>query len=267
VTSGAYWNSVAEGWVAGRDRLWRAHSDAVNVALCRRWLPVGRSRRLLKTDLFDEAAGDGLWPALVTLARHVDAVDVSLAVARRARTQHPIAGAAADVRHLPFPDASFDTVVSNSTLDHFDSREAIAESLAELRRVLAPGGHLLLTLDNGANPIVALRNALPERWLSSIGLVSYRVGRTLGPRGARRLLADVGFHVVRQTAIMHAPRVAAIPLLRFVDRMSGGRAAVRCLRALGSFEIAERWPTRDVTGHFVALLATTPASTSPPRTG
>ncbi len=62
---------------------------------------------------------------------------------------------------LPFPDGAFDRVFSNSTLDHFDSRDDIREALRELARVLHPEGELLLTLDNLANPVVRLRNALP----------------------------------------------------------------------------------------------------------
>jgi hypothetical protein len=44
----------------GLQRLWRAHSDAVNKALVARWRPVGQMDTLLKTDLFDEAVSDGL---------------------------------------------------------------------------------------------------------------------------------------------------------------------------------------------------------------
>ena len=75
-----YWTQIANEWPDGRDRLWRTYSDTLNIALCRRWLPDGGTRRLLKTDLFDEAAAEGLWPALVGLAHHVDAMDLSPAV-------------------------------------------------------------------------------------------------------------------------------------------------------------------------------------------
>lgn len=43
---------------------------------------------------------------------------------------------------LPFPDASFDVVVSTEMLEHDPSPW---RSLAEMGRVLRPGGHLLLT--------------------------------------------------------------------------------------------------------------------------
>jgi ubiquinone/menaquinone biosynthesis C-methylase UbiE len=80
------------------------------------------------------------------------------------RARHPLLDVhAADVRHLPFPDGTFDAVCSDSTLDHFDSAADIADALAEIRRALRRGGALLVTLDNGMNPLVAVRNAMPER--------------------------------------------------------------------------------------------------------
>ena len=256
MTNGDYWDGVADAWGQGRDRLWRAHSDALNVALCRRWLSDRTARRLLKTDLFDEAAGIGLWPHLTALAHRVDAIDVSHSVARRAHAQQRLPAVTADVRHLPFSDGAFDTIVSNSTLDHFDDTAAIADGLRELHRVLEARGRLLLTLDNGANPAVALRNALPQRWLSSIGLVPYRMGHTLRPLAAADLLTKLGFSVLERTAIMHSPRVMMVPLARLWDRISdGSNGTNRYLRAIERFEIAERWPTRFLTGHFVALLA------------
>lgn len=46
---------------------------------------------------------------------------------------------------LPWPDASFSTVISATSLDHCLSLE---KSLAEMRRVLRPGGRLLLWIDS-----------------------------------------------------------------------------------------------------------------------
>lgn len=71
-------------------------------------------------------------------------VDVSEAMLEVARTNHP----ELDLRHgsaeeLPFPDGSFDAVVGGFVLLHVGRPEQAA---AELRRVLAPGGRVALTV-------------------------------------------------------------------------------------------------------------------------
>ena len=88
----------------------------------------------------------------------------------------------ADVRCLPFVDGVFDLVVSNSTLDHFETSREIERAVAEIHRVLAPRGLFILTLDNPANPAVALRNALPFALLHQVGwCVATSARRLRGP--------------------------------------------------------------------------------------
>ncbi len=123
--------------------------------------------RLLKTDLFDEALTTGLYPLLVgTSASRLRRRHLLFDLASRGRTQRPSASRPGRCALLPFADGAFGGIVSNSTLDHFASTADIVSALAELYRVLRSGGRLLLTLDNLANPVVALRNALPSRLLN-----------------------------------------------------------------------------------------------------
>ena len=75
------------------------------------------------------------------------------------------------MRHLPFAQGAFDGIVSNSTLDHFQSLDDLLVSLKELFRVLRPGGQMILTLDNLSNPIILLRNWLPLRLLKRLKIV------------------------------------------------------------------------------------------------
>jgi SAM-dependent methyltransferase len=264
---GVYWDSVSERWLdAHPQRLWRRHSDLVNTALLERWLPTGL-KSVLKTDLFDEAVSTGLYPALAERADHVVGIDDSRAIVESAVERHPgLDGRRADVRALPFDDGEFDAVVSNSTLDHFDSAKEIFVALRELHRVLEVGGTLVVTLDNPANPILAVTKALPRRtvnraWAriggasSRAGLLPYYVGATLGIRRLRRVLSELGFAVVDTTAIVHVPRVLAVLVGNVLERHGGAASEQRFLRALGSFERLSRRPTRFVTGHFVGACA------------
>jgi len=225
----------------------RLYSDAVNDSLLQRWLPA-RSARLLKTDLFDEAVADGLYPLLRERAEEVVGIDVSEDVIAAARARYPdLRGERADVRRLPFADGAFDVVVSISTLDHLSSLAEIEAAVGELYRVLRPGGRLIVTLDNLLNPLVALRNALPQTTLRRIGLVPYELGTTCGPRRLRRVLTARGFAVEELVALMHVPRVL-VRLLAPVLR-TRTRAPLLAAERLG------RLPTRMLTGQFVAARA------------
>jgi SAM-dependent methyltransferase len=57
----------------------------------------------------------------------------------------------ADMRKLPFEDASFDGIVSAYAVDHL-GRDGVKQTLAEAARVLKPGGEFLLVIVNGRDP-------------------------------------------------------------------------------------------------------------------
>jgi SAM-dependent methyltransferase len=222
-------------------------------------MPRARVERLLKTDLFDEAFSDGLYPHLAPRAQHIVGIDISASIARADRSSQPgLQVAMADVRRLPFASSSFDVIVSNSTLDHFDSRHEIVASLYELHRVLRVGGQLLLTLDNLANPIIAMRNSLPFRLMNWLGLVPYYVGATCGPRGLQQIIQEAGFEVREVEAIMHCPRVLVVALIRLIEGRLRLATQKHLLRGLMPFERLARWPTRFLTGHFIAVNAIKP---------
>jgi len=251
----AYWDSVIASWEPTlAHRLWRAHSDAVNRRVLRGWLPSGTGT-VLKTDLFDEAVGSGLVPELAERSAEVIGIDVSPVVVRAASERYPDLDArVASVLALPFADASFDAVVSNSTLDHFDSHSVIRSAVHELKRLIRPGGRLIITLDNRTNPIVALRTSILAGAFRRLGLVPYHVGATHGAWGLTRLLGESDWEAAETMSIMHCPpQLAAWWTARreAPDAADIGRYIRRVLR----FEAMARWPTRHLTGHFVAALA------------
>ena len=143
-----------------------------------------------------------------------------------------------------FPPASFDVVLSTSTLDHFDRRDEIAVALAELRRVLADGGRLLVTLDNPANPILRLRQLDLRRHrrdrrphpvphgahaLAARARRGRRAGRARGvrerlpdPRAARA--GALGRRVGGATRARPAPRAGLGRALRAIERVGASPA-------------------------------------------
>jgi SAM-dependent methyltransferase len=254
------WESAIRPLLAApAEALWRVHSDSVNCALIERWLPAEPCRMLLKTDLFDEAMGAGLFPLLAGHARHVAALDIAPSVLAAAASRHPqLLAVAADVRQLPFADESFEVVVSNSTLDHFETRDQILVALHGLHRVLCHGGQLLLTLDNLANPVVAARSVLPFALLRRLRLADYPAGATCGPWRLQRMLREAGFEVLETATLLHCPRALAVPMARRRQHAGtpGGRA--RFLRRLRRWESLAQLPTRFLTGYYIGVSARKP---------
>jgi SAM-dependent methyltransferase len=93
----------------------------------------------------DLGCGDGRFTGLIAGAGlAVVGADVARAAVERARTRHP----ELDFRvvpidgPLPFEDGSFELVWASEVIEHIADT---AKWLSEVRRVLAPGGRLLLT--------------------------------------------------------------------------------------------------------------------------
>lgn len=68
-------------------------------------------------------------------------VDLSKAYAAHSRRRTGCPVTVADARRLPLPRGSFDCVLVNSVLHHVDT-PGVHAVLADLARVLSPGGHL-----------------------------------------------------------------------------------------------------------------------------
>ena len=106
----------------------------------------------------------------------------------------------ADLRDLPFEDASFDVALCISTIEHvgFDNslygidaerdEDGIARALGELRRVLAPDGRLVVTVPTGAREdhgwFVQLE---PDEWRARFAAAGFATADeetyALGPEG------------------------------------------------------------------------------------
>ena len=252
-----YWEAVG-GWLQARlqGELWRRCSDEIHRLWLGRVAGNPRGALVLKTDLFDEASGDGLVGWFEERGNRVIGFDLALSTAKAALHRQNCRGSVVcDVRNLPFAGGEFDCVLSDSTLDHFNSEGPIQRSLTELKRVLRPNGTLLLTMDNPRQPLVALRNLIPPVW-QKIGVMPYSVGVTCSAGRLKQVLETAGFEVTEMGAILHAPRVLAVVLCGWLEKRWGVRhPPAWWLRWLLRFEWLGSLPTRQFTGHFVAVVA------------
>lgn len=142
---------------------------------------IAASCRLAGARVVEVGAGTGrLTCMLAPYVAHIDAFDrapAMLEVARarlRALGQHHCALAVADARSLPIADGVADLAIEGWCFGHLAGTPAIDEALAELRRVLRPGGAAMLveTLGTGCeeptppSPVLA---ALYRRLTDELG--------------------------------------------------------------------------------------------------
>ena len=73
-------------------------------------------------------------------------VDVSSGLIEEARRLHPKNQfTLSDMRTLPFPDASFDQIYAIASFHHLEKEIDREATLRELKRVLVPGGEIIMT--------------------------------------------------------------------------------------------------------------------------
>jgi SAM-dependent methyltransferase len=164
-----------------------------------------------------------------------------------------------DACSLSLASNSADVILSTSTLDHFDNKEEFDRALAELIRVLRPGGRLLLTVDNASNPLYRLL-----RRLSRLRRAPFKLGYTPSRARLDQSLTAAGLKVTRWRPLIHNPRL--LSTLYFLGaRKLLGRAADPLIRfSLGLFELFSRLPTRWITCCFVGVCAVKPEAHAPP---
>lgn len=148
------------------------------------WLgPDLRGLRVL-----DVAGGDGYWAAQAR-RRGAHAVALDLAgdkLRRGAGLAAPPALILGDALRLPFADGSFDRVMSVCAIEHFDDG---GHALAEMARVLAPGGELVMSAD-------ALTRAKQWPKLYAAHCERYHVQRTYSHTELTALLEARGLTVL-----------------------------------------------------------------------
>src|SRR5262249_35689667 len=89
----------------------------------------------------------------------------------------------AEAEQLPFPDASFDVVISNGVIDLCPDKDAV---FAELSRVLAAGGRIQIA-------DVTIQNPVTDEGRRNIDLWTGRIAGALLEAAYARLLTRHGF--------------------------------------------------------------------------
>lgn len=197
-------------------------------------------RHLTATDsCLDVGCGDagtsGAWINGHT-ARYVG-VDISSSAVEKARGRGLEAEVIEDASSLPFEDDSFDAAVCSEVLEHLFNPQ---DALAEIHRVLRPGGRLILSVPNAAH------------WRNRLDLMFF--GR-FNPRGdhlsgaepwrdphvrffslgaLERLVRASGFRTIESGGHSQFALIRHLPVLRSLSRQEHANATTA--------RIARRFP-------------------------
>jgi SAM-dependent methyltransferase/4-amino-4-deoxy-L-arabinose transferase-like glycosyltransferase len=133
-------------------------------------------------------------------------MQVALAIAQQRGL--PVSVVAAHAQSLPFPDASFDVVLANNSLCYIVEESTHRAALAEIHRVLRPGGWVAMRNPNRLHPrdqftglplLPLLPLSLAQRVTDSLGRHRSNV-RLCTPGGSIRQLRRAGFSQARWRA-------------------------------------------------------------------
>lgn len=136
---------TAEQVLEAYDRVVELYPHIPSLSHWRAWEYAAYRHHQLDGRILDLGCGDGryfrlIWPH----ATEVVGVDMNPAVAELARQSGVYRGIhVAPAHRVPEPDASFDRVFANCSLEHMDHLDAV---LAEIYRCLRPGGTLLCSV-------------------------------------------------------------------------------------------------------------------------
>lgn len=172
------------------------HRYAVALHLCR------------DKDVLDVASGEGYGSGLIAgVARTILGVDISGEAVSRAKAKYRMAsldfieGSASD---LPLESSVMDVVVSFETIEHHEDH---AEMMAEIKRVLRPGGVLIISspdklnyadLPNTSNPFHVKElykeefHSLVKEYFDNVEMLSQRLvyGSLIAPEDSARGFAE-----------------------------------------------------------------------------
>ena len=163
----------------------------------------------LREPVLDLGCGDGLFAEQTFAAPLTVGIDYNVAELRIAAGRGAYrAVSAADAAHLPFPDASFASVVSNSVLEHLGDLPA---ALAEVRRVLRSDGRFWFAVPSPLYGELLFHTRLLHRlglhrlaagYAELINVRLQKNSHCLGLEQWRRCLADAGLCLVRHESYL-----------------------------------------------------------------
>jgi 2-polyprenyl-3-methyl-5-hydroxy-6-metoxy-1,4-benzoquinol methylase len=183
-----------------------------------RWLDLGCGRQLVPWWLKGQAE---LESELKSHAKFLIGIDPDLAALRDNGSCH--LSLKADAEALPFGEGCLDLVTSNMVFEHVKNPRAI---LAEIRRVLSPGGRLIVLTPNWLDIVTIAARATPNRFHPAlVSKVEARGEQDVYPTHFRfnrpatveRLLRETGYRNYRIEPLNQPDTYAHVPLFSKIE--------------------------------------------------
>jgi SAM-dependent methyltransferase len=190
--------------------------------------------------VLDLGAGAGIVESMHFKGRvaRVCGVDLDPRVTTNPHLDEGVVGSA---ESIPYPDACFDVVFSDNVFEHLRNPGLV---LREVRRVLKPGGFLLLKTPNRLHYVAGLASLTPtgfHQWFNRLrGRASVDTFPTLyranSPGRLRKLAREAGLDVVSIELVEGRPEYLRISPLSYVAGLLYERA-VNATSALERFRV------------------------------
>jgi len=210
----SYYDVMSQGYENERHRGYHAFLDEAEVNAV---ADIVRDR-----DVLEVGCGTGLiLSRLAPMARHVVGADLSAGMLEKARNRG-LSVVQANALALPFPDNSFDAVVSFKVLAHI---EDIRGAVGEMCRVCRPGGFVAAEFYN-SHSIRSLIKSIKNPSSIGGGVVDTDVYTRYDSTKDARSYFPAGMEFDHVTGIRTVIPVAAVMKLPLVDRALGWQDGV-----------------------------------------
>lgn len=182
------------------------------------WLDVGCGRQLVPRWM---TGGEAIEARLRSNSGLIVGVDPDFAALCENASCH--ARLQTDSAKLPFADGSFDLATANMVFEHV---EAPLPLLAEIRRVLKPGGKLVVLTPNWLDVVTLAARTVPNRWHAAI--VSRAESRSRAevyptffrfnrPGAVEAMLREAGFTRCRIELLEHPDAYSHVPVVARIE--------------------------------------------------
>lgn len=172
--------------------------------LFQNFVPELKGKKILKTDLWDEAKNTRILNWAARQGAEVFGIDISFEILQEAKksfakSEERLNGVVSDLRDICYKDDTFNFIYSMGTIEHFhEYRQAIKECF----RVIKKGGLAIFGVPNKYDPFL---RPLMVSYMNKLGLYAYGEEKSFGMGNLENILREAGFRVVGRSGILFLP--------------------------------------------------------------